>query len=332
MAVLTELVPVSPDDSAAVQGYVDVVNAVRRADSPWEPPLTHDEVVGRLRYGWDLEPGSMHLLHEGGRVVAAGGYSTSERDNLHLAWADVEVHPEHRRRGHGTAVLAALLDRARADGRTSLGIGGWDSASTRGFAQRHGLELRAVEVNRRQLLAELDRSALERACDEARPHAADYDLERRLGRSPDEELEALAEMTAAINDAPTDDLDVEDEVYDAARVRAYETAQLGRGLLLHRVLARHRATGELAGQTVVVVDGERPWLAEQHDTSVVAAHRGHRLGLLLKAEMLRWLAQTQPQLVSIDTWNAESNDHMIGVNELMGYRVMGRGLVFQRSV
>ena len=70
----------------------------------------------------------------------------------------------------------------------------------------------------------------------------------------------------------------------------------------------------------------------QHDTSVVRAHRGHRLGLLLKADMMRWLAEVEPQLQTIDTLNAESNDHMIGVNERLGYRVMGRGLQFLRRI
>ena len=84
--------------------------------------------------------------------------------------------------------------------------------------------------------------------------------------------------------------------------------------------------------SVVVVDGERPELGEQHDTSVVAAHRGHRLGLLLKTEMNLWLREAQPQLAEISTWNAESNDHMIGVNEAIGYRVLGRELEFQRSL
>ena len=45
-----------------------------------------------------------------------------------------------------------------------------------------------------------------------------------------------------------------------------------------------------------------------------------------------WLRDVQPQLVSIDTWNAESNDHMIAVNEAIGYRIMGRELEFQKSI
>ena len=97
-------------------------------------------------------------------------------------------------------------------------------------------------------------------------------------------------------------------------------------------MARHRETGELGGHTVVAVEEQRPALADQHDTAVARAHRGHRLGLLLKAGMLLWLAEAEPQLETIDTWNAESNDHMIAVNEALGYRVMGRELQFQRDL
>jgi hypothetical protein len=209
---------------------------------------------------------------------------------------------------------------------------GWESDAARGFAARHGLAPKAREVNRRQFLADLDWTALDRLHAEAAPHAAAYELVRTPSRTPDEELPAMAAMVAAINDAPIDDLDIEDEVFTPERIRAYEHAQAARGILLHRVVARHRETGELAGQTVVGVDGERPELAEQHDTSVVRAHRGHRLGLLLKIELLRWLREAQPQVATIDTWNSASNDHMIGVNEVLGYRVMGRALAFQRSV
>jgi hypothetical protein len=35
---------------------------------------------------------------------------------------------------------------------------------------------------------------------------------------------------------------------------------------------------------------------------------------------------------TVDTWNAESNAHMIGVNEQLGYRVLGRELAFQRRI
>jgi hypothetical protein len=80
------------------------------------------------------------------------------------------------------------------------------------------------------------------------------------------------------------------------------------------------------------VQEQRPTVADQHDTAVTRAHRGHRLGMLLKAGMLLWLAEAEPQLETVDTWNAESNDHMISVNEALGYRVVARELQFQTSV
>ena len=327
-----EITEFAPDDEAAVRGYVEVANAVRAADSPWVHPLTFREATGLLRHHWDGEPPVPFLATEDGCPVGLAEWHVSFYDNLKLAWLTVEVHPGHRRRGHGSALLDALVERTRSAGRSSVGIDGWDSATTRAFAARHGFDVKSVEVNRRQLLAEVDPALVDRLHDEAAAAAAAYELVRCPPRTPEDQLEAMATMVASINDAPLDDLEIEDEVFTADRVRAYEHAQAARGCLVHRLVARHRGTGELAGETVVVVDLERPHLAEQHDTSVVRAHRGHRLGMLLKTGMLQWLREEQPQVASIDTWNAASNRFMIGVNEKLGYRVMGEALAFQRSI
>ncbi|WP_051549367.1 GNAT family N-acetyltransferase [Nocardioides sp. URHA0032] len=319
-------------DEEGVRRFAAVKEAVRAADAPWEHPVLARQTAGVLRYGWDGEPAGSFLVSVDGVDVATGEYETTSYDNQHLAWLGIDVHPAHRRRGHGDAVLAFLLDRARAEGRTSVGGNTWDAAGPRAFAARHGFAMKSVEVNRRQHLARVDRVELDRLHADALRHARDYELLRRVGATPAAELPALADMTAAINDAPTDDLDIEDEVFPPERVAAYEEAQLSVGKTLLRVYARHRVTGELAGQTVVVVEGERPEVAHQHDTSVVRAHRGHRLGVLLKTEMLHWLAEEQPQVETVDTWNAESNDHMISVNQALGYEIIGRGLAWQRPL
>jgi hypothetical protein len=51
--------------------------------------------------------------------------------------------------------------------------------------------------------------------------------------------------------------------------------------------------------------------------------------VLLKVAMLRWLREQEPQLREIDTWNAVSNAHMVGVNELLGYEVLLGGVEWQ---
>ena len=327
-----DITQVAWSDEDGVRRFAAVKEAVRAVDEPWSHPVLASQTAAELRDGWDGDPATGYLLTVAGTDVAVAEYETSSYDNHHLAWFRLEVHPDHRRHGYGEAGLAHLLERARAEGRTSVGGNTWDAAAPRAFATRHGFEAKAVEVNRRQHLAKVDRDDLDRLHDAALGVATDYELVRRVGLTPPDQLAALAAITAAINDAPTDDLDIEDEVFPPERITAYETAQTARGDRLMRVVARHRETGELAGQTVVTVEGERPHLAHQHDTSVVRAHRGHRLGVLLKTEMLRWLAEDQPQVEMVDTWNAESNDHMIGVNQVLGYEVIGRALAWQRSL
>ncbi|HWJ81572.1 MAG TPA: GNAT family N-acetyltransferase [Nocardioides sp.] len=327
-----QITPFGPDDATDVKEWVELANAVSAVDAPWEPEVTPVKAEARFRHGWDGEPGTPYLARVDGTVVGQGNISTSSYDNHHLAWFGLSVHPEHRRHGHGSAILAHLEAEARRRGRTSAGMAGWESLAVTGFAAARGYERKHQAINRRQHLAEVDREALDVQYAAALARAEDYRLERCTVPTPDHELAELAVMAAAINDAPRDELDIEDEVFTPDRMRAYEEACLARRERAYRVVARHLPTGALAGQTVVVVDSERPMYGDQHDTSVVRAHRGHRLGLLLKAEMLRWLAEEEPQLELIDTFNAESNDHMIGVNERLGYRVMGRELAFQRDL
>lgn len=328
-----EITKFSADDAATVVEVVDLLNAAAAVDCAEAVRETPASYAGYLRFGWDGEVPEPYVGRDSqGRVVGAVEVHTSEWDNTKLAWLSLTVHPDHRRLGHGTELLAFAEGRARDLGRTSLGAGGWDRPGAIAFARAHGFESKSSEINRRQELDRLDRRSIDRLHADASAHAAAYEVIRLFGRTPDDLVDAVATMTAAINDAPTDDLDIEDEVYSRERIEAYESAMLGRHRRFYRVIARHRQSGELAGHTVVTVEVERPEIGWQQDTSVVRAHRGHRLGLLVKSDLLRWLTEAEPQLKSLDTWNAESNDHMIGVNELLGYRIVARSLVFQRDV
>lgn len=322
---------IEPDDVASIETFVEIDNALH-VDAPWMHPATVYRRQMGIRYGWDGEPGRHFLAYDGERVVGLLVIHFSDYDNLDLAWLFVAIRPEHRRQGHGTALLEAAYDVCRAMNRPLVGIDGWDNDVTRAFAAATGFEQKSVGIMRRQHLAEQPAGLADRLYEEAVPSAKDYELVRIIGYTPDDLLEPLAEAASAINDAPMDDLEIEDEVFSADRIKAYETAQIEGGFRFYRIIARHRDTGELAGLTVVTVASEAPTIGDQHDTSVVQAHRGHRLGQLLKADMLRWLADVEPQLATIDTFNMESNDHMVGINERLGYRIMGRELQFQRRV
>jgi len=330
---VVELTEFGPDDEASIAAYVAIENACL-VDAPWWHPSTVYRQTMMMRHGWDGEPGRHFLVRVDGADEAVGraGLYTSEYDNRDLAWIDLAILPEQRRQGYGARAMRLVFDIAGSMGRTKVGWFGWEGERTRGFAKALGFEPKSVAVNRRQHLSQLEPGLADRLYVGAEPHARDYELLRIVAPTPDDLLPSLAEATAAINDAPLDDIEMEDEVFTADRIRAYEHAQLASGFRFYRIVARHRASGELAGLSIVTVDSQDPRIGHQHDTSVVRGRRGHRLGQLLKADMLRWLAEAEPQLETVDTFNAESNDHMIGVNELLGYRVMGRELQFQEAL
>lgn len=321
-----------PDDAGDTQAAVDISHAVSAVDTPWEHPEPASHYEALLRHGWDGEPPTPYLLSVEGLPVGLGSVSLTERENTRLAGVSVAIHPEHRRNGYGSVLVRRMFEEARATGRTTVGMDGWESEAVTAFAAKFGLARKSQAIMRRQHLEEVDRSQVQKLYDDAAGTAADYELFHVVGRTPPEMAADMVELTAAINDAPTDGLDIEDDVMSVERLVAYEEAVEARGNRLYRLVARHRRTGDLGGHTVIAVEEHRPTVAHQHDTAVARAHRGHRLGLLLKAGMLLWLAEAEPHVETVDTWNAESNDRMIGVNEALGYRVMARELQFQRCV
>jgi GNAT superfamily N-acetyltransferase len=320
-------------DRRDVAGALGVIEAARAVDSPHQIPSISTNYTYLLRHGWDGEPPVVAVHRsEAGRVDGVLYVWLPKRDNTHAAMIHVVVDPLARRAGLGRQIFEAGVAKARAEGRRTLIASTSDRPWGNEFLVAMGFERAAEEVLRRQDPATVDWTRLDKLYAEAEDRSKSYELVQIAGSTPDDMLEAVATMTSAINDAPTEGLDIEDEVFTAERVRAFEEAMAARGRRLYRLIARHRDTGELAGHTVVGVDVERPWFAFQFDTSVVRSHRGHRLGLLLKVGMLKWLAIEEAQIRILDTDNAASNSFMIGINDLIGYQVIGSVFEYQRKL
>ncbi|HSU35943.1 MAG TPA: GNAT family N-acetyltransferase [Propionibacteriaceae bacterium] len=318
------LARVKPDDLDQVAAVVDILNAARRIDDPESWPDLVELMTGELAYGWDLEPPEQFLYTPDGAdsPVASLSVDLPQRDNRHLVGAWIVVHPDHRRLGHGSNLMAEVLRIAAEAGRPTIWVQAVEAdQGARTFVERFGFVYASHDARRRQVLAEVDPEVIDNLYATAERAAADYRLERLVQPIADEVLTELIEATAAINDAPMGDLTFEHEVFDLARLQDSETARRRRGERSYRVIARHRETGEIGGHTMVVTHPLRPAVAGQADTAVARAHRGHRLGLLLKIDMMRWLAEVEPQIEVIDTWNNVDNDFMIKVNEALGYRL-----------
>lgn len=188
------------------------------------------------------------------------------------------------------------------------------------FALSLGLSLAQVErQSRLPLPVPPERLAALRAEAEERALPA-YRIESWVGNTPPEHLDRLAAMYRTLSsDAPLGEVDWEPENWDAERVRHNDERKHRTGHSLFTI-AIARETGEVAGLTELHVHDVHPHRPEQWTTVVAAPHRGHRLGLLLKAANLQALAVDQPEARYVDTWNAGENDHMLAINTLVGFR------------
>ncbi len=82
---------------------------------------------------------------------------------------------------------------------------------------------------------------------------------------------------------------------------------------------------------MVCVHELRPEVAAQEDTSVLREHRGHRLGLRQKLEMIDWLHAERPDVAATDAWNDATNAPMVAVNQALGARIVAEISAYRRS-
>jgi GNAT superfamily N-acetyltransferase len=288
---------------------------------------------------------------EGPRVVGSALLNFFVRSNPDLAVGVIVVHPEYRRQGIGTALVEWLRTTAQAEGRTSVlapvdfgpevaagetlapasGIG-TVSADLPGvrLAQKLGLKLQLVE-RRSRIDLPVAPEAVSRFEAEARAVAGDaYRVHTWTAPTPDEWIEQYAALEQALSDdEPRGGLEVESDVWDADRLRVEEATIAAKGDRYVVTAAEHVATGELAAMTMLMWNDQKPDHSDQESTVVLKAHRGHRLGMLIKAVNLREHARLRPEAQRIYTWNNEENPHMLAINVALGFVPAGGCAEFQ---
>ncbi len=297
-------------DFAAALALQQQVDRDRDPDLPVTP-------AAELRAVFD-DDATDHCRHQ--RVVALAGAEAAaighvelntDAANANLAGVEITPAPDEV----SATVLAELLGRARADGRSSIIAWGDHTPAADAFWTGLGAELRYTEQESRLDMASVD-AGLMAEWIEAKPD--DLELVHWARRCPAEQLDALVATANAMNDAPTDDLELADTIVDRAMVLAEIEARAARGLEYRGVLAV-TADGEAAGSTEVFVNRHRPAVSWQWSTVVLPAHRGRRIGRWLKAAMWQRLRSTDPEVTGLQTGNAASNAHMLAINTEMGF-------------
>jgi GNAT superfamily N-acetyltransferase len=311
------------DESGAdrLPSVVAAAQAAQRVDDPAGPPLSTARVRSGLSQRANHVKEIWYTDDEAGSSPVTGWYCLvlPQQENQHLGFLDITVHPDHRRRGLGTALLRHAAERAAAHGRSALAGEPFRDTAGDQFAKAAGARAGVTEAKRRLDITAIPPGLIASLRQSAERAAVGYTLTSFTGTVPDEHLAGVAYVLEAMNDAPSDH---EGKRWDAGRVREEINVEVERrGNRCYTVVAIHDETGQMAGLSEVEVDPESPEWGFQEDTAVARPHRGHRLGLLLKTAMLEWLAAQEPALKTIETGNAASNQYMIAINEQLGFTV-----------
>ncbi|THV30619.1 GNAT family N-acetyltransferase [Glycomyces paridis] len=335
-----EIIELDPADGDLVSGAFEVQRAAHAADGPENPaPHAGNFAKGLVNPPPD-EDEAYFVAVEDGTVVGYLYIGLPNRSNLHFGWAYLIVHPEHRRRGVGTALLDHFLAYARARGRTEVTLDThmtWEDGVERDkagqlFLEKHGFKLALTVINRRCAVDALDPETERDLLAKARAAAGDeYEIISWIGRTPEELVETMARIDSTIlAEVPLGDLELEPETIDAEIKNARADRNAAMGVTPIQTVARHRASGEVVANTAVFTyDDDAYTDAFQGITIVDPAHRGHRLGLLLKLVNLALVRENRPGVAHIWTDNADVNAPMIDINVVLGYEIVDAGGEFQ---
>jgi GNAT superfamily N-acetyltransferase len=310
--------------------------------------LAFDAVELLPRWRDPNDPRRVFVTRVDGRIVGRVTYEFSHDDTV--AWLTAEVLEGFRGRGIGSALYDRAFAVATDDGkmifqtefysglddsgariRSPSGFGSVpaDTVESR-FAVSRGYGLQLV-LRYSRLGLPVDAGVV----DDYRRAAAtaagpDYRVVRWEGRTPEKWLTYSGVLRARMyTDAPHGDLDMGEEVWDAQRVRELDEVdeRSGRSMLIAAI--EHIPSGELVAFSELAVPPQVERPVSQRDTLVLKEHRGHRLGMLLKADNLATLSANHPGHPSITTTNAEENRYMFAVNDAVGFEAIARSGVWK---
>ena len=306
---------------ADLEEWVLLEQAAASVDHPAEPAPSRESAIARLTR--PPAPGRRRLYWLAREARDARGAATGQLTGIadlllvgeqpsDLAAFDITVHPEHRRRGVAAALLREVVSAASA--RDALLIEGIaDGSAGQAWADAQGFA-----VAQRTLQLTIDLVTVDRARWHV-PTAPGYRLVYWTGRTPAELLASYAAARNAIAEAPRGETSFTEPEWTPERVRDEEATARARGCELRVVAAVHEQSAEVAGLTYLEVYRHQPGLAIQQDTAVLAKHRGHGLGALIKAANLERLAADHPLATQVRTSNAADNTHMLRVNRQVGF-------------
>ena len=332
--------PVEVDAESAGPDFWARFHAFRRLrhqETRPEDPIAPDQVVENemkrpdpeeIHYRYEISDGGQMLswLTSGATRPGAPGYES----NKHLFWADMSVHPKHRRRGIGRSWIPLLLQLMDRNSYTKLGIG-TEEASGHAFLKWVGADVKLNGAENRLKVADVDWAMLERWVAEGRKRSPTTRFEVYDGRLPESMLEDYCpQFSIMLNDMPFDDLDHGKIVVTPESMKEWFARMDMSGRVGHWMITREPA-GVMSGITDMNFQQYSPSIVHQGFTGVRRDARGRGLGKWLKGAMALHMRELYPGAEWFITENASSNGPMLAINRKMGFKTYRTSSEYQIS-
>ena len=260
-----------------------------------------------------------------------GVRNLKDTDNAHIRWSEIAVEPGHRRRGLGGTLFARVLASLEGQGEDLTLISETSDRVPSGEAfasaigAKPGLPMKINQLD----LRTLDRTQVG---EWSRAAPKGYRLERIDETVPEQFVKAYIQASEGINDMPRGDIAFNDWKLTEAQIRQRESFFKQAGMTWWLLLAIDDQTGDGVGFTEVEFNALDPHDIQQEGTAVVAAHRGHGIGLWLKAVMLERILAERPDSHFIRTGNANVNAQMLAINTKLGFTYAWQSTLWQLPI
>ncbi|WP_300266927.1 GNAT family N-acetyltransferase [Microbacterium sp.] len=324
--------------TATIRAYADVRNrSVRDVTGRSEEDLSAEALLPLLRSSPELTRTQWYVMVADEMVGVAvlnimadssGTTATTVISLLRSVWgrgigSAVLEHIEHAARDAGVTRLLVWVEHPASDDASlpsPTGFGEIPRDHHARFLLRYGFTLEQVERVSMFTWSDAVTASLLEAHDRAAAAATGYRVVQWTLPTPTEHVPGYAWMKEHMStDVPGAGLGMPTEKWDAERIARHDERYAQRGIAVLVTAAQRIETGELCAYNELAIGSDPTSVSHQEDTLVLASHRGHRLGLLVKtAGLLSW-REHHPDSPGVITYNAEENRPMLDINEAIGF-------------